>query len=71
MFPAQAGKIWAATGYFHEQATKPETLAVALSDSPSGLAAWILEKFDGWSDPNRRLASKYDVDDLLVCETHL
>jgi len=38
------------TGYFHEQATKPHTLGVALSDSPAGLAAWILEKFQAWTD---------------------
>lgn len=36
--------------YFMEQATKPQTLALALMDSPMGQAAWILEKFHGWSD---------------------
>ncbi|KAJ8673730.1 hypothetical protein QAD02_004992 [Eretmocerus hayati] len=33
------------SGYFHEQATKPDTIGFALSDSPAGLAAYILEKF--------------------------
>lgn len=33
------------------QGTKPQTLAYALTDSPLGLAAWIVEKFHGWSDP--------------------
>ncbi|XP_076763245.1 juvenile hormone epoxide hydrolase 2-like [Xylocopa sonorina] len=32
-------------GYFHIQATKPDTLGVALTASPDGLAAYILEKF--------------------------
>lgn len=32
------------------QATKPQTLAVALTDSPAGLAAWMAEKFRAWSD---------------------
>jgi hypothetical protein len=32
------------TGYQRIQGTKPQTLAYALQDSPSGLAAWILEK---------------------------
>jgi microsomal epoxide hydrolase len=36
--------------YFMQQATKPQTLAMALRDSPVGAAAWILEKFHGWSD---------------------
>jgi len=38
------------TGYQWIQGTKPQTLAYALTDSPAGLAAWIAEKFHGWSD---------------------
>src|SRR5262245_2534331 len=38
------------SGYINIQGTKPQTLAYALTDSPSGLAAWIAEKFRGWSD---------------------
>jgi microsomal epoxide hydrolase len=37
-------------GYQSIQATKPQTLAYALSDSPVGLAAWIVEKFRTWTD---------------------
>lgn len=37
-------------GYAVEQATKPQTLGVALNDSPAGLLAWIVEKFRTWSD---------------------
>ena len=36
-------------GYAHMQATKPATLAAALTDSPVGLAAWIGEKVSAWS----------------------
>lgn len=36
--------------YFQQQATKPQTLAMSLMDSPVGAAAWILEKFHGWAD---------------------
>ena len=39
------------TGYQAIQGTKPQTLAYALTDSPVGLAAWIAEKFHGWSAP--------------------
>lgn len=45
-----------ATGsaYFLLQASRPQTLAFALSDSPVGLLAWIGEKFHDWShDPQR------------------
>ncbi|KAJ2945015.1 hypothetical protein O0L34_g1911 [Tuta absoluta] len=39
-------------GYMHIQATKPDTVGVALSDSPAGLLAYILEKFSTWTDRN-------------------
>nr|Q25489.1 RecName: Full=Juvenile hormone epoxide hydrolase; Short=JHEH; AltName: Full=Juvenile hormone-specific epoxide hydrolase [Manduca sexta]AAC47018.1 juvenile hormone epoxide hydrolase [Manduca sexta]prf//2210235A epoxide hydrolase [Manduca sexta] len=32
------------TGYFHIQATKPDTIGVALTDSPAGLAGYLIEK---------------------------
>ena len=38
------------TGYQWIQGTRPQTLAFGLSDSPAGLAAWILEKFQRWTD---------------------
>ncbi len=38
------------TGYQWIQGTRPQTLAFGLSDSPAGLAAWIVEKFRAWSD---------------------
>jgi microsomal epoxide hydrolase len=37
-------------GYQWIQGTRPQTLAFALTDSPAGLAAWIVEKFRAWSD---------------------
>jgi hypothetical protein len=40
------------TGYSAIMGTRPQTLAYALSDSPVGLASWIVEKFRGWSDCN-------------------
>jgi microsomal epoxide hydrolase len=37
------------SGYQAIQGTKPQTLSYGLTDSPAGLAAWILEKFQGWT----------------------
>ncbi len=37
-------------GYVHLQRTKPQTVAIALTDSPAGLASWILEKWWRWTD---------------------
>jgi pimeloyl-ACP methyl ester carboxylesterase len=48
--------------YGHLQRTTPLTPAYALSDSPVGLAAWVLEKFILWTDP----ASSIDDDILLT-----
>lgn len=42
------------SGYMHLQATKPDTAAAGLSDSPAGLAAYILEKFSTWTNPDQR-----------------
>jgi len=38
-------------GYLHLQATRPQTLSYLLTDSPVGQLAWIVEKFQAWTDP--------------------
>ena len=38
-------------GYLHMQATRPQTLAFSLNDSPAGQLAWIVDKFAAWTDP--------------------
>lgn len=54
--------------YFMEQSTKPQTLAHALMDSPVGTAAWIVEKFHGWSDlgDHGDITRVYSMDQLLT-----
>jgi microsomal epoxide hydrolase len=54
------------TGYSSIQATRPQTLAYALTDSPVGLAAWILEKFRSWSDCDGNLEGTFSKDELLT-----
>jgi pimeloyl-ACP methyl ester carboxylesterase len=53
-------------GYVMIQSTKPQTLAYGLSDSPIGLAAWIIEKFYGWSDIDGNIEREYTKDELLT-----
>jgi microsomal epoxide hydrolase len=53
-------------GYQHIQGTKPQTLAYGLTDSPVGLAAWILEKFQGWTIPGEDAPPPFDLDHLLT-----
>lgn len=64
---AESGaRIADGTGYMAIQGTKPQTLAFGLTDSPAGLAAWILEKFHAWSDLEPGgLAVTYGWDRLL------
>ena len=38
------------SGYSKQQSTRPQTVGYGLTDSPSGQAAWILEKFWAWTD---------------------
>ena len=54
------------SGYALLQGTRPQTLGVALNDSPAGLLAWILEKFHAWSDGDRPLEQTFDRDLLLT-----
>jgi pimeloyl-ACP methyl ester carboxylesterase len=37
--------------YMQIQGTRPQTIAHALTDSPAGLLAWIVDKFQDWTNP--------------------
>jgi len=54
------------TGYQQIQGTKPQTLAFALTDSPGGLAAWMVEKFRSWSDCDGVPEKAIDRDRMLA-----
>ena len=60
------------SGYMHIQATKPDTVGAALHDSPVGLAAYILEKFSTWTNPDNvnkpdgGLTEKFTLNELLT-----
>jgi microsomal epoxide hydrolase len=53
-------------GYQWIQGTRPQTLAFALSDSPIGLAAWIVEKFRAWSDCDGEIERAISRDRMLA-----
>ena len=54
------------SGYAQEQGTKPQTLGVALNDSPAGLLAWIVEKFRAWSDCDGHPENVFTRDQLIT-----
>ncbi len=54
-------------GYRTQQATKPQTLSYAMMDSPVGVAAWLIEKFNSWSDTaGDDIESAHSKDALLT-----
>ena len=52
-------------GYFRQQATRPQTIGYALSDSPAGQAMWIYEKFYSWTDNNGSPEDSLSRDQML------
>jgi pimeloyl-ACP methyl ester carboxylesterase len=52
--------------YAQIHGTKPQTIGVALNDSPAGLLAWIVEKFRTWSDCDGDLQRTFTRDQLLT-----
>lgn len=53
------------SGYSRQQATRPQTIGYALTDSPAGQAAWIYEKFKAWTDCNGDVSSILSYDEIL------
>lgn len=54
------------TGYQWIQGTKPQTLAYGLTDSPVGLASWLVEKFHTWTDHRGDLDGYFGRDTMLT-----
>jgi pimeloyl-ACP methyl ester carboxylesterase len=56
-------------GYSSIQSTRPQTLGYALTDSPAGLAAWLVEKWRAWSDSGGDVDARIGRDHLLTTIT--
>ncbi|MFG1966265.1 epoxide hydrolase family protein [Nonomuraea sp. NPDC049028] len=55
------------SGYAMIQATRPQTVAFGLHDSPAAQLAWIVEKFKEWTDPAHDLPEDaVDLDQMLT-----
>jgi len=58
------------SGYFREQATRPQTIGYPLADSAAGQALWIYEKFQAWTDnhgnPEDALGTDSMLDDISL-----
>lgn len=62
-------RLAADAGYREIQATRPNTASAALADSPAGLAAWIAEKFHGWTTEQSVENPLVRMDDLAAIIT--
>jgi pimeloyl-ACP methyl ester carboxylesterase len=73
------GSLGLHSGYMHQQATFPDTLASTLFGDPLGTAAWVGDKFVAWeatcfdarpgqrfSSPGECLLARYPLLDLLL-----
>jgi pimeloyl-ACP methyl ester carboxylesterase len=54
------------SGYSAIQRTRPQTIAVAMHDSPAGLASWLVEKRMAWADTRGDIESVFSKDDLIT-----
>jgi pimeloyl-ACP methyl ester carboxylesterase len=54
------------TAYQVIQGTKPQSLAYGLTDSPAGVAAWVVEKLRAWSDCQGNVENKFTKDQILT-----
>lgn len=58
------------SGYMKIQASRPQSVAFALADSPVGVAAWIYALFqdvsDTGADPERAIALDHIIDDIML-----
>ncbi|MEU2200337.1 epoxide hydrolase family protein [Isoptericola sp. NPDC019482] len=66
-----AAAAWGATegAYAAMHRTRPQTAAFGLTDSPVGLAAWIIEKLRAWSDCGGDVERSYAKDEILALIT--
>jgi pimeloyl-ACP methyl ester carboxylesterase len=64
----KARKAWAEEelGYIGIQGTRPQTLAYGLTDSATGLAAWIGEKWHRWTDPETPFDMRHTLTNIAI-----
>lgn len=64
-FAGKCQQWWYTEGAYNMlQSTKPQTLAFGLADSPVGLASWMVEKFNSWSDGG--IEKAFTKDEILT-----
>jgi pimeloyl-ACP methyl ester carboxylesterase len=62
------GYLAEGNGYFQIQSTRPQTLSYALTDSPAGQLAWIVEKFKEWTNTGHALPEDAIARDEILAD---
>jgi pimeloyl-ACP methyl ester carboxylesterase len=62
------GYLAEGNGYFQIQSTRPQTLSYALTDSPTGQLAWIVEKFKEWTNTGHALPEDAIARDEILAD---
>ena len=64
---ANARKRFGGNGAYSQQMqSRPQTIGLALADSPIGFAAWVLEKYRAWSDCGGNIEARFSKDQLIT-----
>jgi microsomal epoxide hydrolase len=64
---AKVGKVMASESAYQQlHQTRPQTIGLALHDNPVGWAAWVIEKFQRWSDSNGNIESRFTKGQLIT-----
>ena len=63
---ARRGQRTDDAGYSTQQRTRPQTIGYSLTDSPAGLAAWLIEKLRGWTDPRSEITRDALLDNVML-----
>lgn len=64
---ANARRRFASNGSYSQQMqSRPQTIGLALADSPIGYASWVLEKYRAWSDCGGDLENSFSMDQLIT-----
>ncbi|WP_309140938.1 alpha/beta fold hydrolase [Novosphingobium sp. G106] len=52
--------------YSKQMTSRPQTIGLALADSPIGFASWVLEKYRAWSDNDGNIETAFSKDQLIT-----
>ncbi|MET0587479.1 MAG: epoxide hydrolase [Novosphingobium sp.] len=54
------------SAYFQQMSWQPQTIGLALADTPIGFASWVLEKYLAWSDNDGNIESAFTKNQLIT-----